>query len=413
MNVTIKKCNKLEGSIKISGSKNSALPLLAISLLTKQKLTFTNVPMITDIYNMIKSLKELGVKVNLDYQNNKVVLKRKKVKKELSSEVAKKIRASYYLYPGLIHLNKKCKVIKPGGCNFTNRPIDYHLKMFEASGVKVQSDDNFIYFQRKKLKQTTIRFNTPTVGGTINALLHFVLVKGTTVIKDQPIEPEIKEVINCLSSMGANINIRDNNIIIKGVRKLKGVTYQVMPDRIELGSYLLLASSVKSNVCLKNINKDSFAYLEPYLNKLNINYLYNKEGLIITQSNEVNGCDIKASSFPYFPTDLQPILCALLLTSNSKSTIYDDIYPNRISHVKEMQKLKASINVSNNIITIYPSMLEGSKVYAHDLRCGFALIVCACLSKGETIIENFEVINRGYENIILKLKSIGVQINEN
>lgn len=413
MNVTIKECHEVKGTIKISGSKNSALPLMALSLLTNKKLTFTNVPMILDIYKMLKCLKEIGVKVKIDYKNNKVVLKRKKVKNKLICNDARYIRASYYLYPGLIHLHKKSQVIKPGGCNFTKRPIDYHLNFFKSTNVQVLEDDNYIYLERKKLVSSKISFKTPSVGATINAILHSVLIKGKTMIINQPLEPEINDVINCLNKMGACIKVEGNNIIIKGVKKLKKVKYKVMPDRIELGSYLLLASTLNSYVKFTNINDNTINYLEPYLKRLKINYIYNKEELTVNQAANIVGGHFEASSYPLFPTDLQPVLCASLLTSKVNSTVIDNVYPTRFSHIDEIIKLKGNIYVNENKINISYSSLEGTTIYAHDLRCGFALIVCACLARGETKIENFEVIKRGYENIITKLKTIGVQINEN
>lgn len=413
MKVIIKECNKIEGVVKISGSKNSALPLLALCLLTNKKLKFTNVPMITDIYNMLDLLKELGVKIHVDKDSNEVVLQSRKIKKELSSIKAKTIRASYYLYPGMIKHHRKVKIVKPGGCNFTNRPINYHLSFLRASKVKVFEDEYYLLFKRKRLVPTNICFKTPSVGATINAIVHSVLIKGKTTISSQPIEPEIKEVITCLLKMGANIKVEKNQIVVVGVKKLKGISYEVMPDRIELGSYLLLASSTNSNIFITNIKKSSFSYLEPYLNQLHINYIYNKEELQIRQTTKIKGSNINIYPYPSFPTDLQPILCSALLSAEGQSIVKDNVYPNRLSHVKEIQKLNGKINVINNNIYINHSVLKGTNVYAHDLRCGFALIICAILSKGETIIDNFEVIFRGYENIVEKLKAIGIQIDEN
>lgn len=412
MKVSIKKPDYIKGEIKISGSKNSALPLLALCLLTREKLTFLNVPMICDIYNMLNLLRSIGVKVNVDYNNNKVTLKRKKLKRELINSDVAKIRASYYLYPGLINKHKRSKVITPGGCNFTNRPIDYHLDIFRKTGVKVQTKESKIIFTKGKDNPANFTFKTPSVGATINAILRSVLIKGTSVINNQPIEPEIEDVITCLNMMGANIKTLDNKIIINGVRKLKKVKYKVMPDRIELGSYLLLASSIPSFVRFKNINSKSIFYLTPYLDKLGINYIYNKEEIIVKQTNKVNGLNVTVSTYPSFPTDLQPILCSLLTNAITSSKVVDEVYPSRISHIKEINKLSGDISFSNNTINITPSKLTGSNVYAHDLRCGFSLIICACLSDGITTIENFEVIFRGYENIISKLKSLGIQIKE-
>lgn len=411
MKVSIKKCEKLRGTIKITGSKNSVLPILAISLLTKKKMTLTNVPMISDVYNMLHLLRHLGVKIKLNFDKNTVILKRKKIKNELLCDEVNKIRASYYLYPGLIHNNKESYSHFPGGCNFTDRPINYHLDIFRQTGVKIEIKDQ-IRFSKTKLKGANFEFSTPSVGATINAILHTVLIKGKSVIKNQPIEPEIKDVISCLNKMGANIKIEDNNIIIKGTRKLKKVKYEIMPDRIELGSYLLLASVIPSQITFTNTLDESIEYLRPYLNKLNINYIYNNNKILLDTSGKINGLNLEIMPYPSFPTDLQPILCAALLASSQESTIIDKVYPKRISHLHEMRKMEGNLKYSDGKIIIKPSVLKGTCVTAHDLRCGFGLILCACLGQGTTYINNFEVINRGYENIISKLKAIGVQINE-
>lgn len=412
MNMTIKKCDKLRGTIKISGSKNSALPLFSLALLTKKKLIFTNVPMISDVFDMLKLLKHVGVKIKVDYQNNKVTLKKKKVKNKLDLTIANRIRATYYLYPGLIRNNKKCFVTTPGGCNFTSRPIDYHLNMFKQTGVEISQESNFICFKRKKLKTGVIEFKTPSVGATINTIMHSVLTKGTTLILNQPLEPEIEEVIKCLTMMGANIQTKNNQITIVGKRKLRKVVYNIMPDRIELGSFLLLGSIIPSDITFTNIKEESIAYLDPTLKELGIKYIYNKEKLYLTSTGKINSTNTVVSTYPNFPTDLQPILCSALTKGSNESTVVDKVYPNRLSHVNLMKQMNANIDVLENVIYIRKSSLEGKKVYAPDLRCGFALVMCGCLAKGKTTIENFEVINRGYENVIPKLRSLGVQIEE-
>lgn len=411
MKVSIKQCKYLEGKIKISGSKNSVLPIMAISLLTRKKMKLTNVPLISDVYNMIHLLKYLGVGVKLDYNNNTITLKRKRVRSNLLCQEATKLRASYYLYPGMIHHNKKSIVTFPGGCNFSKRPINYHLDIFKKTGVIVNTKEN-LTFLKKKLKRAIFDFPTPSVGATINALLHSVLIKGITVIKNQPIEPEVQDVINCLNQMGADIKTNNKDIIIKGVKKLKKVTYQIMPDRIELGSFLLLASIIPSNIILANVLEESVTYLDSYLKKLGIHYIYNNNQIMLKTTGKINNINIQIKPYPAFPTDLQPILSAVLLSCDQQSIIVDEVYQKRISHLNEIKKMDGNIEYDKGRIIINPSCLRGSNVVAHDLRCGFGLIICGCLAKGTTYIDNFEIVNRGYENVIAKLKALGVQINE-
>ena len=408
MKVYITKTKKVEGKVKISGSKNSSLPILALSLLTNEKIILNNVPIITDVLNMIKCLKHLGVKVQIN--NNQVVLKRNKTKNKLLIDEANKIRASYYLYSGMLKYHNNIYVSYPGGCNFTIRPIDFHMEIFKKTGVKVRMHSNYIELSKKTINNATHKFKKQTVGATINAIIHSVFTKGTTKILDQIVEPEIEELITCLKKMGANISIINNDIVIKGVKRLNGLVHTICPDRIELGSFILLASALRTKLKISNVSKMVVEPLVPYLNKLNINYIYNKEELFIDQKENINNIDLKIKEYPSFPTDLQPILCATLLTAKEKSTIVDLVYPNRITHIKEIQKFKGDIYQKDNVIHINPSKLISTTTTCHDLRCGFALVICALLSKNTCVLDNFEMVERGYENILEKLNKIGVQI---
>ena len=410
MKVEISKANYLNGEIEISGSKNSCLPILAICLLTKKKMILTNVPNITDVNNMLIILKHLGVKVKRE--KDKVILKKEKLINNLNINEYTKIRASYYLIPGLINKFKKVILDYPGGCNFASRPIDYHLMFLKKSNIEIKVDNEKIILNKNKLKNTILEFPKPTVGATINAILHYINIKGKTIIKNQPIEPEIKDVIECLNMMNASIKIVDNNIIINGGRKLKGLTYKIKPDRIELGSYLLLACTRKSNVILSNILQESYQYLTPTLDKLGINYIYNKNKLYINSNGYINSIDLIVNTYPFFPTDLQPIICACLLNANGTSDIEDLVYPKRISHIRQMNILGGNISYTNGKIKVMTSLLDGKEVCAKDLRCGFALIICAVNANGKTLINNFEIVNRGYENIVNKLRSLNIQIDE-
>lgn len=410
MLVKITPTKKIEGQIKIGGSKNSCLAILAISLLTSKKIVLKNVPLISDIFDMIEILKSLGVKVKIDFANNKITLKRKRMKNPLLIEEASKIRASYYVIPGMVKRFKKIKIKYPGGCNFSKRPIDYHLDALKKSGAVVETIDDYIIIKRKKLKNAIYSFPKPSVGATINAIMLSVLTKKTSKIINQVIEPEIKDFINCLNKMGANIIIKNSEIIIKGVRKLKATEYKIMPDRIEVGSFILLASCLNSNLLLTNVNQESILYLLPYLNKLGINLVINDSTIKIENNTPINNINLIIKEYPSFPTDLQQIICACLLTSTSNSIIEDRVYPERISHIKELLKMHANINYLNNLIYIYPSSLIGSYIYAHDLRCGFALIIASVIASSPSYIDNFQIIYRGYENIISKLRSINIKI---
>lgn len=410
MKVEIKCSNNLKGSINISGAKNSSLPILAISLLTNKKMILKNVPDIKDIKDMIELLKYLGVKIKR--KEDVLILKRKKVKSKLLLDEVSKIRASYYLIPGLINKNRTSSISYPGGCKFSKRPIDFHLYFLKRSGVKIKEENEYLTFKRKKLKNQTIVFPKATVGGTINAILHFVMIKKTTKIINQPLEPEVIDVIKCLKKMGANIYINNNDIIINGGHKFKQVTYTIMPDRIEFASYVLLSACVNSEVTLNNICENTYMPYLTYFDNLGIKYIYNKNSFTIFGNKIINNIDLIINHYPSFPTDLNPIVCAALLNAKNNSSIEDLVYPERISHLEEMKKLCGKIDKEKNKIVIKPSKLIGNKVSARDLRCGFSLIICAICASGKTQIEDFDYVNRGYENIINKLKSINVQIKE-
>lgn len=410
MKVKIEPTKYLEGTIKISGSKNSCLPILAISLLTNKRMLLSNVPMISDIYDMLEILKKLGVQVKISKDKKRISLKRKKVKNELLIEEVEKIRASYYVIPGMINKNNSIKIKYPGGCSFSKRPIDYHLNALKNAGASVIEKENIIEVRKKKIKNSVYSFPNPSVGATINSIMLSIITKGTSKIINQPIEPEIKDFINCLKKMGAKIYIDNKDIIVKGGKKLKSVSYNIMPDRIELGSYILLASSIKSKVKLTNINSESIDYLLPYLDKLNINYKLNKTNIDIYGNSSVKNINLIISHYPNFPTDLQQILCALLFKANENSQIKDEIYPKRITHVSELKKMGGNIKFQNDCIYITPTILEGSSLFAHDLRCGFSLILASVNATSYSIIDNFQVVNRGYEDIINKLNSINVNI---
>ena len=412
MLVKIKPTKKLDGQIKISGSKNSCLPILAISLLTNKKMILNNVPMISDIYDMMEILKELGIEIKCFPNENKLILKRKRIKNELLIDEISKIRASYYVIPGMIGKHNNIKIKYPGGCNFMNRPIDFHILALEKSGSIVIEKENIIEIIKKKTKNNIYKFPKASVGATINSIMLSLLSKKTSKIVDQTIEPEIRDFINCLVKMGADIKINKNEIIVKGGKKLKSVTYDIMPDRIELGSYILLASSCNSNIELTNIRTDAINYLMPFLNKLAISYKFEKNKIKITGNSKINNIDLIVRPYPNFPTDLQQILCASLLNSNNESIIEDQVYPKRISHIKELNKMGANIEYDNESskIKINKSTLQGANLYAHDLRCGFALILASLNANSESSIDNFQVVNRGYEDIISKLNKINIEI---
>ena len=412
MKVLIKKTPYIKGKVDISGSKNACLPILATCLLTNEEIKVNNVPNISDVLDMLKILKYLGVDVTHSKKEKTVRLKRKgKIKTEVLLEEVKKIRASYYVIPGLLYNNEESKILYPGGCNLGARPIDFHLQAFKKMRVNITEEDILI-FKRKELIGNQISFDKPSVGATINTIMLASVAQGQTIISNQIIEPEILNVITTLKLMGADIKVIKQDIIVNGKNKLHGCQTEVIDDRIEAGSYMLLASCIPSDLIINHID---IAYLSSVINVLKamkVKFEVFNRSIRILGSNCLEDVEVVTGPYPNFPTDLQQILSACLLKTKKISTIKETIYQNRFSQILELNKMKANIELCDGLIVIKNSILEGSKVLACDLRCGFALIVGAILAKDETIIDNFEVIERGYENIIFKLKKIGIKIKE-
>ena len=411
MKLKIKKTTNICGEILISGSKNACLPILTTSILTKDLVHLQNVPDILDVEYMIELLKLIGVKVKRCIETNEVYLLYKKIKSKINSPYLNQIRASYYLMGALFSEKKNIKTKNPGGCNFTSRPIDYHLEAFKQMGASVVLNNDDIFIKRKKKNKINIKLKNKSLGTTINIILSTVKTRGQSVITNPSLEPEVIDLINILNKMGANISIKEEKIIIIGVKKLHGVTHKIIPDRMEAGSYICLAASVEnSNILLKNLN---IKHLESVINIFKdsgLNILKEDNSLRIIKNKKLNNMKIIANNYPNYPTDLQQPMVSTLLNSNNISLIKDLIYPNRFSEVFELLSMKAILYLKNQSLLIFPSKLIGKEVYAPDLRAGFSLIIAGACADGETIINHSEVILRGYDNLIEKLNNIKVDI---
>lgn len=410
MKFKIQGIKQIQGTIDISGSKNACLPMIAGALLSREEIVLQNVPLITDIVSMIRILDSLGVNVNYMYEKKVLIIHANKIKNDLTSPYVAKLRASYYLISPLIHRKKEFESIFPGGCNFGKRPIDLHLKLYKEMGIDIVEDEK-LHFKRKRLKPINITFPIITVGGTINAILSTVLIKGETIVSNIAIEPEVIDVINFLKSMGADITfIGERTITIKGVKKLHKTVYKVMPDRIEAGSYMFLAlAKPNSKITIQNININDLKNIIDILQSLGSKLNVHDNSLEIISPEIIQSINLSTGPYPMFPTDLQPLLSTVLLQSNGKSTINETIYPSRDSHVKELIKMKGNISMSDGIISIMPSDITNGIVNAYDLRCGFALIIAGIIAKNQTIINNAEYILRGYENITYKLSKLEIK----
>lgn len=414
MKLKIEGTKYLEGTIEISGSKNATLPLMVCSLLSEEAIVLDNIPNISDVKIMSDLLKEAGVEVLYFLDKKKMILKRKEIKTELKKESIHKIRASYYLMGAFVANRLNFNMNYPGGCSFSKRPIDYHIDAFKKAGYKIIEKDDDIYFIAKKKynKNLIINLEQKSVGTTINILLFSVLKKGKTVIKNASLEPEVMQVIFLLRKMGAYIISNDaSQIEIIGVKKLNGATIRVIPDRIEAGSFMLLAAAVdKSDVYIKNIYVSHLTEVIKTIRKLGVNVETSKGVIHIKKEKKLNFINKIISTYPAFPTDLQQILSVTCLKGDAPSIIIDTVYPKRISHIEEIKKAGGLARVVDDKIYVTPSKTNGSDFDSHDLRCGFSCIVLASISNGVSTIDNIEIVLRGYENIVSKLKSLNLDI---
>lgn len=415
MRVKITKPKHLKGTINIGGSKNTVLPLIACAILTKEEITLKNVPCISDVMNMLKIATNIKGIINYNPDTKELKLKFPKIKYNINCEETKKIRASYYFIGPILSRKNKTITNYPGGCNFSDRPIDYHLNALQKIGYKIKLKNNKIYItkQIRNNKIIDIKFPKPSVGATINAILTSVCSNKIINIYNYANEPEVLSVIEMLNLMGGNIILTPVNIKIIGVKKLHGITYDIPFDRIEAGSYMILASSIpNSKVELENVDHTKMSKVIEVLENMNVKITIKSKKIIIESPNELKPINLTIGTYPDFPTDLQQIILMLLLKAKGTSTLIDTIYPKRQSQIKLLQDNNINIFTNNNQIIINESKeIKITYSEAYDLRGGFSLIVLAMYTEG-LIIDNFEIIKRGYEDVINKLKKLEIMIEK-
>lgn len=403
--------HKLEGTVKISGSKNAALPILAATVLNVGKTTLYNVPNIQDTQMMFKILETLGGKV--EKKNNKIIIDTSKINKfEIPEELMHKMRSSVILAGALLGRYKKAIFSYPGGCDIGSRPIDLHLRSFEKLGINVVQNYGNIICDAEKIKGEKIDLDFPSVGATENAILASVLAEGTTTITNSAREPEIIDLQNFLNKMGAKIiGAGTNEIQITGVKKLKDISYNIMPDRIETGTFLCLAVATKGNLILENTNAEHITPVITKLQEAECKIEIEKNKIKINSNKKIKALDIKTMPYPGFPTDMQSVFSAMLTTAKGTSIIVENIFENRFKYTQELNKMGAKITVEGKSAIIRGvRKIYGANVKATDLRGGAALVLAGLSAKGVTKVENIEYILRGYENFDKKLRNINANI---
>ena len=409
--IKINGVKELSGEIKISGAKNSAVALVPASILSDGVVTIDNIPNISDIDALNEILEYLGAKVKRD--GTIMTIDSSSIEnKEIPESISKKLRASYYFMAALLGKYKHVEMYFPGGCSIGARPIDQTLKGFKALGATIIEDNNKFIIDAKELHGGHVYLDMPSVGATINTMLAAVRANGTTIIENAAKEPEIVNVATFLNNIGAKIKgAGTNEIRITGVDKLsKGFT-EVIPDRIEAGTYTIAGAMMGNNLRVSNIIPEHIESLTLKLKEMGVNIEINDDNLIISKPDMYNPVNVKTLGYPGFPTDLQQPLTALLTYCNGISKLDETIYENRFQNVPYLNEMGANIEIDKRKLIINgPTKLVGKNVSATDLRAGACMVLAGLKAEGVTIIDNVEHILRGYENIIEKLKNIGADI---
>ncbi|MEF9967751.1 MAG: UDP-N-acetylglucosamine 1-carboxyvinyltransferase [Longicatena sp.] len=404
--------HKLNGRVRISGSKNATVALIPAAILANGPVTICGVPNISDVQSLSVLLRDLGVTVDIRSSDTIVIDPNGMSNKPLVHDAVNKLRASYYFMGALLGKYGYAEIRMPGGCYLGPRPIDLHLKGFEALGATITYDHGSYILEAKKLIGTKIFLDISSVGATINIMMAAVHAQGRTSIENAAKEPEIIDVATLLTNMGANIRGAGTNVItIDGVDELNGCFHEIIPDRIEAATYIVLAAAAAEDVVVENIIPHHLEALLSKLKEIGVNLEIGVDNVRVQANSNIIATDIKTAPYPGFATDIQQPLSALLTQAKGQSIITETIYTERFKHCHELSKMGANINVMipSSFIT-GPTPLSGSEVSATDLRCGASLIIAGLLAEGVTTIRNIYHIERGYEHIDEKLSALGAKI---
>ncbi len=404
--------NALHGRVEVSGAKNAALGIIAAALLADGISTIENVPCVNDVRVLIESIQDLGVKVEYLDQHTIKIDSTKVDKLVVDYEHINKIRASYYLLGALLGRFNHSEVAMPGGCNIGQRPIDQHIKGFEALGATVDLEHGMVKVTANKLIGTNIYLDVVSVGATINIMMAACMAEGVTHIENPAKEPHIVDVANYLNSMGADIKGAGTDLIkIHGVKGMHGSEYTIIPDQIEAGTYMIAAAITGGDVTVGNLIPKHMEAISAKMQEMGVVITEELDTLRVTAKHPLKGINVKTLPYPGFPTDMQPQMTALLSIAEGTGVITESIFENRFSYVDELSRMGVNIKVEGNTaIVTGVTELEGAKVSATDLRAGAALVLAGLFANGETIVNHVDYIDRGYEFIENKLKALGADI---
>lgn len=403
---------ELKGKVKISGAKNAVLPAIAAALLTKEKIRLKNVPLVTDVHTMLTLMKELGAESNI--RKNSLSLQVKKIiSEEASYQLVTSMRASILVLGPLLARYGKALVSLPGGCAIGSRPTDLHIHGLEKLGASIQLKHGYINAEAKQLKGTEIEFEKKSVGGTENLIMAASLAKGETILKNCAIEPEIVDLCKLLVKMGAKIeDIGSETLVIKGVKELGGTTHEIIPDRIEAGTFLIAGALTKGSIVLTRTKPEDLTTVIERLRYSGVKIKkLNSHSIQVTGTNKLKPQDITTSPYPGFPTDMQAQFSVLMTQAEGISIISETIFDRRFAHINELLRMGANIEISSDKAIIKgKTFLSGAEITATDLRASASLVLAGLIANGKTVINEAHHLDRGYEKLEEKLKSLGAHI---
>ena len=404
--------NELHGEIEISGAKNAAVAIIPATILSDDVCRIENIPNIDDVSLISKILSEMGAKIRMVNKTTLEIDPRSIVSPVASYDLVRNMRASCYLLGALLGKFSSAVVSLPGGCDFGVRPIYQHLKGFTALGATYRVEGGMVHATAESLKGNNIYLDVVSVGATVNIMLAAVRAKGLTVIENAAKEPHIVDLANFLNSMGADVRGAGTDVIkIRGVDHLSGTTYSIIPDQIEAGTYMIAAAATGGDVLIKNVIPKHLESITAKLEEMGVNIIEYDESIRVRRTGALNKCNIKTMPHPGFPTDMQPQITTLLTIANGTSIVSEDVWANRFRYVDELSRLGAEITVDGSRAVVEGvDELIGAPVRATDLRAGAAMIIAGLIARGETSVEDIRHIERGYEDIVGKLRAVGADI---
>lgn len=412
--IVVRGGQQLSGTVEVEGAKNAALPILAASILaTKGNNALKNVPLLSDIYTMHEVLKHLNMTISFDEEKKEMVLDATSdLSEDTPFEFMSKMRASIVVMGPLLARNGRAKVAMPGGCAIGSRPIDLHLKGFEAMGVDIHMGQGHIEASADRLHGAHIYLDFPSVGATQNIMMAATMAEGTTVIENVAREPEIVDLANFLNRMGAKVvGAGTETIRIEGVEELHGTEHSIIPDRIESGTFMVASAVTQGNILIKDCVSEHNKPLVSKLSEMGVEFIEESEGLRVIGPEKLAPTDVKTMPHPGFPTDMQAQMTIAQMHAEGTSVMRETVFENRFMHMEELRKMNGSFKIDGQSVVIYGgNELQGAEVASSDLRASAALILAGLISKGYTRVTNLKHLDRGYYNFHQKLRALGADV---